>query len=84
MTTAADECPHGTNQTRQGMLHDMTGIPHIRTPDDCFDGLAGYCWPPNYTSSLPSLQGMRLHYLDVGPRDAPVTWLCLHGNPAWS
>jgi len=25
-----------------------------------------------------------MHYLDEGPRDAPVTWLCLHGNPAWS
>jgi tRNA(adenine34) deaminase len=27
---------------------------------------------------------LRLHYLDEGPADAPVTWLCLHGNPAWS
>jgi tRNA(adenine34) deaminase len=25
-----------------------------------------------------------LHYLDEGPKDAPRTWLCLHGNPAWS
>jgi tRNA(adenine34) deaminase len=25
-----------------------------------------------------------MHYLDEGPPDAPVTWLCLHGNPAWS
>ena len=83
MTTAANE-RHGTNRIRQGMLHDMNRIPHVCTPNDCFDGLPGYCWPPNYTSSLPSLQGMRLHYLDVGPRDAPVTWLCLHGNPAWS
>jgi tRNA(adenine34) deaminase len=30
------------------------------------------------------LNGLRLHYLDEGPRDAPLTWLCLHGNPAWS
>jgi tRNA(adenine34) deaminase len=25
-----------------------------------------------------------MHYLDEGPRQAPRTWLCLHGNPAWS
>ena len=25
-----------------------------------------------------------MHYLDEGPRDAPLTYLCLHGNPAWS
>jgi tRNA(adenine34) deaminase len=25
-----------------------------------------------------------MHYLDEGPREAPLTWLCLHGNPAWS
>ena len=27
--------------------------------------------------------GGRLHFLDEGPRDAPVL-LCLHGNPTWS
>jgi cis-3-alkyl-4-acyloxetan-2-one decarboxylase len=27
--------------------------------------------------------GIRLHYLDEGPRDAPVV-LMLHGNPSWS
>ena len=33
---------------------------------------------------LPSLNGWRMHYLDEGPPDASRTWLCLHGNPAWS
>lgn len=56
----------------------------LRTPDRCFDGLPGYPWPPHYLSDLSSLGGLRLHYLDEGPRDAPRTWLCLHGNPAWS
>jgi tRNA(adenine34) deaminase len=27
---------------------------------------------------------MRLHDLDVGPSDAPATWLCLHDYPSWS
>jgi len=56
----------------------------VRTPPERFDGLPGYPWAPNYVSDLPALAGLRLHYLDEGPRDAPVTWLCLHGNPAWS
>lgn len=56
----------------------------LRTPDVRFDGLPGYPWAPNYLHDLPALGGLRLHYLDEGPRDAPLTWLCLHGNPAWS
>lgn len=56
----------------------------LRTPDDHFRDLPGYPWPPHYFSDLPSLGGLRMHYLDEGPRDAPRTWLCLHGNPAWS
>ena len=56
----------------------------LRTPDARFDGLPGYPWPPHYLQDLPSLDGLRMHYLDEGPRDAPRTWVCLHGNPAWS
>ena len=56
----------------------------VRTPEDRFDELPGYPWQPNYIADLPSLAGLRMHYLDEGPRDAPVTWLLLHGNPAWS
>jgi tRNA(adenine34) deaminase len=56
----------------------------LRTPDDRFADLPGYPWQPRYLSGLPALNGLRLHYLDEGPRDAPLTWLCLHGNPAWS
>jgi tRNA(adenine34) deaminase len=56
----------------------------LRTPDACFAGLPGYPWPPHYVSDLAALQGLRLHYLDVGPQDGPLTYLCLHGNPAWS
>ncbi len=56
----------------------------LRTPDACFAELPGYPWTPHYLSDLPSLGGLRLHYLDEGPRDAPLTWLCLHGNPSWS
>ena len=56
----------------------------LRTPESRFVDLPGYPWQAHYVSDLPSLQGLRLHYLDEGPQDAPLTWLCLHGNPTWS
>lgn len=56
----------------------------LRTPEDRFDDVPDYPWQPHYLNDLPSLDGLRLHYLDEGPRDAPITWLCLHGNPTWS
>ncbi len=56
----------------------------LRTPESAFEGLPDYPWQPHYISDLPALDGLRLHYLDEGPREAPRTWLCLHGNPAWS
>lgn len=59
-------------------------IPFVRTSDDAFARLPGYPWKARYIDSLPGLAGLRMHYLDEGPRDAPATWLCLHGNPAWS
>lgn len=59
-------------------------IPGLRTPESRFDHLPGYPWVPRYVSALPALDGLRLHYLDEGPRNAAVTWICLHGNPSWS
>ena len=56
----------------------------VRTPEARFAELPGYPWAPHYLTDLPALTGLRLHYLDEGPREAPLTWLCLHGNPSWS
>jgi tRNA(adenine34) deaminase len=56
----------------------------LRTPDAAFSALPAYPWAPRYVSDLASLSGLRMHYLDEGPQDAATTWLCLHGNPAWS
>nr|WP_256440963.1 tRNA adenosine(34) deaminase TadA [Rhodoferax sp. AJA081-3] len=56
----------------------------LRTPDAPFADLPGYPWTPHYLSDLPALDGLRMHYLDEGPTDAARTYLCLHGNPAWS
>jgi haloalkane dehalogenase len=56
----------------------------LRTPDERFDGLPGYPFPPHYTEidsgAGPSL---RVHHVDEGPHDAaPV--LLMHGEPSWS
>lgn len=56
----------------------------LRTPDAAFAQLVDYPWQPRYVADLPSLPGWRMHYIDEGPRHAPLTWLCLHGNPTWS
>lgn len=56
----------------------------LRTDDSRFVGLPGYPFAPNYVEDLPGYEGIRVHYLDEGPSDAAVTFLCLHGQPAWS
>ena len=51
-----------------------------RTPDDRFAGLPDFPFAPNYLSLT---DGLRIHYVDEGPRDGkPV--LMLHGEPTWS
>jgi haloalkane dehalogenase len=51
----------------------------FRTPDERFAGLPGYEFAPRYAE----LDGLRLHYLDEGPRGgAPI--VCFHGEPTWA
>lgn len=59
-------------------------IDFVRTPDDRFDGLPDFAYAPHYIDTLPGYEGLRVHYLDEGPRDAARTFLCLHGQPTWS
>jgi haloalkane dehalogenase len=51
----------------------------VRTPEDNFAGLPHFPYVPNYHR----WQDLRMHYVDVGPRDGPVM-LLLHGMPTWS
>lgn len=62
----------------------MNTIEALRTPDARFQQLPGYRYEPHYVDSLAGYEGLRAHYLDLGPRDAARTFLCLHGEPAWS
>jgi haloalkane dehalogenase len=52
----------------------------LRTPDSCFAGIADYPWPPSYVELEP---GLRMAYVDTGPRGARETLLLLHGEPMW-
>ena len=52
----------------------------LRTPEERFAALPGFAFAPQYSE----FAGLRVHYVDEGPRDAAVTALCLHGNPSWS
>ena len=51
----------------------------LRTPDSQFKNLKDYPFEPNYIE----IQGLRVHYLDEGPKDADPIFL-LHGEPTWS
>ena len=51
----------------------------LRTPDERFENLQDYPFKPNYIM----IDGLRIHYLDEGPRDAdPI--ILFHGEPTWS
>ena len=51
----------------------------LRTPDSRFENLVDYPFEPNYMI----IDGLRVHYLDEGPKDAdPI--ILFHGEPTWS
>jgi len=51
----------------------------MRTPEERFANLPGFAFAPHYLE----WRGLRAHYVDEGPRDAPVL-LALHGEPTWA
>jgi haloalkane dehalogenase len=51
----------------------------FRTPEERFERLPGYDFPPQYAEA----EGLRLHYLDEGSKDgSPI--VCFHGEPTWA
>lgn len=54
-----------------------------RTPIERFENLQDYPFAPHYLEVDSNVGKLRMHYVDVGPRDAdPI--LLMHGEPSWS
>tara|TARA_B100000900_G_scaffold152865_1_gene129824 strand:+ start:2785 stop:3744 length:960 start_codon:yes stop_codon:yes gene_type:complete len=51
----------------------------VRTAEENFQNLPDFTYAPNYHM----WQDLRMHYVDEGPKDAPVM-LLMHGMPTWS
>lgn len=56
----------------------------LRTTEERFNDLPGYPFEPQYVEDLEGYQGLRMHYIDEGSKDAEHIFLCLHGEPTWS
>ncbi len=59
-------------------------IKALRTPDDRFANLPGWDYAPRYVDDIKGYEGLRMHYVDEGPADAAITFLCIHGEPSWA
>ena len=54
----------------------------LRTPEA---RMAAFASPlSHWVGDLPALQGLRLHYLEMGPSTGGRAWLLLHGFEGWS
>lgn len=56
----------------------------LRTPEHRFKNLPLFPFIPRYIENLTDFEGLRLHYIDAGPCNAPEVFVCLHGEPTWS
>ncbi len=56
----------------------------LRTPDERFASLPDFPFVPQYLEGMRGCVGLRMHYVDAGNKDAPTTFLCLHGQPTWA
>ena len=55
----------------------------LRTPEERFINLPDFPFDSIYIDSLKGFEGLRLHYVDEGLKNADQTFLCLHGEPTW-
>ncbi|MDG2305663.1 MAG: haloalkane dehalogenase [Candidatus Binatia bacterium] len=73
------ELPPGVDLAGATIRYTDDCVPFVRTPDERFANLPDFPFPPHYAE----VDGLRMHYVDEGPRDGPVV-LMLHGQPTWS
>ncbi len=62
----------------------MAKIKAVRTPEECFASVPDFPWNPSFVDDLAGYEGLRMAWIDEGPRDAEHVFLCLHGQPSWS
>ena len=64
----------------------MIGI--YRTSEDKFKNLPGFPYNLHYLENVKGFEtfkeGLRISYLDEGPKDSELTFLMLHGHLTWS
>lgn len=56
----------------------------LRTPESAFAAIPDFPFAPHFAEITDAAGGeaLRVHYIDEGPRDAPVV-LMMHGEPSW-
>ena len=64
----------------------MTRI--YRTPEENFHNLPSFPYKLHYLDKVEGFEnfkdGLRISYLDEGPKDSELTFLMLHGHLTWS
>ncbi len=73
------ELPPGVQVGRAKVRYTRECLPFVRTPRNLTRGLAGFAYVPRFAQ----VSGLRMAYVDEGPRDGEVV-LLLHGEPSWS
>jgi len=57
----------------------------LRTPEVCFEQISALPYTSHYLNDLPSLAGLRFHYMQAGQLgQQTTTTICLHGPGEWS
>ena len=59
-------------------------IEALRTPEKRFYDISNFPYKPLYIEDLNGYEGLRMHYIDEGPKDSEEVFLCFHGEPTWA
>ena len=65
--------------TEHQIRSTRSGTTYLRTPQERFADIDDYPHEPRYTT----VDGLRMAYVQAGPRDGAHTILLLHGEPTW-
>jgi tRNA(adenine34) deaminase len=81
----ADVCGERLKHFFQARRVNPAPVPEsgLRPSDAAFADLADMPYAPCYVADLAAAPGWRLHCVDEGRADAPLSWLCLHGDSGW-